>query len=181
MDLAGKAAPPELIFDMGQALMADGDHPAAAALYEELLVHPDIGGGTRLATLRQLSRATFHSGQFSVAEAWLEEAVRAAGPGRPDQAAGALINHGLQRMLRFGPQAALPLAVRARQLAAEANVPLRAAIDAGWAMCAYLSGDPRGLSVAEEAAGAVGQARAWRVEGMHWWDPVMRRPPGPAG
>jgi hypothetical protein len=71
-------------------------------------------------------------------------------------------------VLRLGPRAALPLATRARSVAAEVGGQVEALADAVWAQCAYLSGDPTGLDVARAAASA---ASGRVAEVTQWSDP----------
>jgi DNA-binding CsgD family transcriptional regulator len=172
VDLAGPAAPAELVFDLGRALIGCGDHTAGAAQCEQLLTR-GLSGGMRLAVLSQLSRARFFAGRFADAEAAVQEALRLAGPGRADLAAGAMVDHALQTLLTYGGKRAAPLAARARELAAGASVPVRAAADATWGAAAYSLGDPDGLPVAEAAARSAGTAPSWRPPGTPWFDPVL--------
>src|SRR6266700_4695845 len=143
VDLAGPPAPAELVFDLGRALIAGGDHAAGVARYEELLARAGLPGETRLA-----------------------------GPGRRDLTAGAMVDHAAQVMVTYGWIRAGPLAVRARELAVEASAPVRAAAAAVWAVGTYFSGDPAGLEVAEAAARSAATAPSWRPAGTPWWDPV---------
>jgi DNA-binding CsgD family transcriptional regulator len=174
VDLAGPAAPAELVFDLGRALIAGGDHGAGVARYEDLLSRADLPSETRLAILGQLSQARLYAGRIAEAEAAMEEAQRLAGPGRRDLAAGAMVDHAAQVMVTYGWKRAAPLAVRARELAAEASAPVRAAAAAVWAVGTYFSGDPAGLDVAEAAARSAATAPSWRPAGTPWWDPVAQ-------
>src|SRR5499427_3646114 len=173
VDLAGPDPTAELVFDLGRALTGCGDHAAATAEYERLLTRRDLPDGMRFAILSQLSRARLFAGRFAGAEAALQEALRLAGPGRPDLAAGAMVDHAVQTMLAHGWKRAAPLTARARELAAGASVPVRAAADAAWAMGTYFLGDPAGLSVAEAAARSAGTAPSWQPPGTPWFDPVL--------
>ncbi len=172
VDLASPPAPAELVFDLGRALIAGGDHAAGVARYEELLARAGLPGETRLAILGQLSQARMYAGRIAEAEAAMEEAQRLAGPGRRDLTAGAMVDHAAQVMVTYGWKRAAPLAVRARELAAEASAPVRAAAAAVWAVGTYFSGDPAGLEVAEAAARSAATAPSWRPAGTPWWDPV---------
>ena len=174
VDLAGPAAPADLVFDLGRALIAGGDHAAGVARYEELLARPDLPGDTRLAILGQLSQAWLYAGQTAEAEAAMEEAQLLAGPDRRDLAAGAMADHAAQVMVTYGWKRAEPLAVRARELAAEASAPVRAGAAAVWAVGTYFSGDPAGLDVAEAAARSAATTPRWRPTGTPWWDPVAQ-------
>src|SRR6266545_1554580 len=174
VDLAGPTAPAELVFDLGRALIAGGDHAAGVARYEELLARAGLPGETRLAILGQLSQARMYAGRIAEAEAAMEEAQRLAGPDRRDLTAGAMVDHAAQVMVTYGWKRAAPLAVRARELAAEASAPVRAAAAAVWAVGTYFSGDPAGLDVAEAAARTAATTPGWRPTGTPWWDPVAQ-------
>jgi DNA-binding CsgD family transcriptional regulator len=172
VDLASPPAPTELVFDLGRALIAGGDHAAGVARYEELLARAGLPGERRLAILGQLSQARMYAGQIAEAEAAMEEAQRLAGPDRRDLTAGAMVDHAAQVMVTYGWKRAAPLAIRARELAAQASAPVRAAAAGVWAVGTYFSGDPAGLEVAEAAARGAATAPAWRPTGTPWWDPV---------
>ena len=174
VDLAGPAAPAELVFDLARALIAGGDHVAGVARYEELLARADLPADTRLAILGQLSQAWLYAGRIAEAEAAMEEAQLLAGPDRRDLAAGAMVDHAAQVMVTYGWKRAAPLAVRARELATEASAPVRAAAAAVWGVGTYFSGDPAGLDVAEAAARSAATAPSWRPAGRPWWDPVAQ-------
>src|SRR5262249_19617643 len=66
----------------------------------------------------------------------------------------------------LGPGAALPVATRARSLAAGVRQYQQACAEAAWALCAWLSGDPAGLSAAEIAASR--PAPVASAAGAHW-------------
>jgi DNA-binding CsgD family transcriptional regulator len=177
VDLAGpaaSAAPAELVFDLGRALIASGDHQAGVARYQELLARADVPGDLRLAVLVRLSHAHMSAGLITEAETILDEAVRLAGPGQRDVAAGAMVDHAAQVLVTYGWKRAAPLAARARELAAEAGSAVRAAAVGVWAVGAYFSGDPAALDVAEAAARSAAAAPAWRLAGAPWWDTVTQ-------
>ncbi|MBO0785808.1 MAG: response regulator transcription factor, partial [Actinobacteria bacterium] len=121
----------------------------------------------------RLSLARAQQRRFDEADAYLEEALRVAGPGQSDLGAAAMVNHAVLTMLNRGVTAGLPRAARARELAARASAPVRAAADSIWACCAYLSGDLAGLTVASKAASTAVGAGSWQAAGTPWWDPVI--------
>jgi DNA-binding CsgD family transcriptional regulator len=174
VDLAAVPARPGLVFDLARALIAVGDHPAGIAGYEELLARADLPADMRLEILVQLSHAQLGAGRAGEAGAMLEEALRLAGPGQQDLAAGALADHAAQVLVTYGWSRAAPLAVRARDLAAQASAAVRAAADGVWAVGAYFAGDPAGLDVAEAAARSAAAGPAWRLAGAPWWDTVAQ-------
>ena len=152
VDLAGPAAPAELVFDLGRALIASGDHQAGVVRYQELLARADLPADLRLAVLVQLSHAHMAAGLITEAETALDEVVRLAGPGQRDMAA-AMVDHAAQVLVTYGWKRAASLATRARELAAGASIPVRAAAAGVWAVGAYFSGDPAALDDAEAACG----------------------------
>lgn len=119
-----------MVFDLGRVLIASGDRAAGAARYEELLTRGSLAEDMRFAVLGQLARARLFAGRIADAEAALQEALRLAGPGRPDLAAGIMVDYASQIMLTYGYKRAAPLTARARELAADASIPVRAAADA---------------------------------------------------
>lgn len=173
VDLAGRDAPAGMLSDLGRALMAGGSHAAAAALYEDLLRRESISPALRYEALGQLSLARIQERRFDEADACLEEALRLAGPGEPDLAAAAIVNHAVQTMLNRSSAAGLQLAARARDQAGHASSPVRAAADSAWAWCAYLAGHPEALDVASAAASSPAGTGPWKPPGTPWWDPVI--------
>lgn len=172
-ELAGDSAPPDLLLDLGRALIADGAAEAAIGVHERLLRRSQLADVTRIAALGQLARAAFTSGQVQRAETCFETAVDLARPSHPDLALRALLDHAFLR-LTDGPRAPLPLLERARLLATRASVPAGACAEAAWGMCAYLCGDRRGLAAAEDAAKHARFTPTSAAIGMHWaWDPVI--------
>jgi len=172
VDLAGPAAPAELVFDLGRALIASGDHQAGVVRYQELLARADLPADLRLAVLVQLSHAHMAAGLITEAETALDEVVRLAGPGQRDMAA-AMVDHAAQVLVTYGWKRAASLATRARELAAGASIPVRAAAAGVWAVGAYFSGDPAALDDAEAAARSAA-ASAWRPAGALWWETVTQ-------
>jgi DNA-binding CsgD family transcriptional regulator len=172
--MAGPAAPAELVFDLGRALIASGDHPAGIARYQQLLARADLPGDLRLAVLVKLSHAHMSAGLITEAEAVLDEAVRLAGPGQRDEAAAAMVDHAAQVLVTYGWKRAAPLAASAGELAARASIPVRAAAAGIRAIGAYFSGDPAGLDAAQAAARSAAAAPAWRLAGASWWDTVTQ-------
>lgn len=174
VDLAGSAASPELVFDLGRALIASGDLTAGVGHYQELLARADLPGDLRLAILVQLSHAHMSAGLITEAATVLDEVVRLAGPGQRDVAASAMADHAAQVLVTYGWKRAAPLATSARELAAGASTPVRAAAAGISAVGAYFSGDPAALAAAEAAARSAAASAAWRLAGAPWWDTVTQ-------
>ncbi len=165
VDLAGDDTPPEVLLDLAQALRATGDNQKAADVCRQLLGRAAQPPSLSLAGLCELAQAEFRAGQVEEASATIERAVRLAENEPPHLAAVVLVDQAHLSVLRLGPRAALPLATRARSVAAEVGGQVEALADAVWAQCAYLSGDPTGLEVARKAAlaapGRVSEVTQW--------------------
>jgi DNA-binding CsgD family transcriptional regulator len=122
---------------------------------------------TRLSVQLLLGRAAFQTGAVHQAGGLFDAVATEAGQGHPEVALTALLDHTLQSWARLGPQAALPVAVRARRAAAGASPYQQACAEGAWALCAWLSGDPAGLSAAESAASS--PAAIWPMaDAAHW-------------
>ncbi len=148
--LAGEAAPTELLFDLGAALVANGASEEAIASYERLLHLPQLSTADRIAVLRQLGQAYYITGQVEHAEACYESAVSLAEQDHPALAVGALLDQAFHHVTLSGPRAALPWAARAAELATARGV-MQASARAAWGAVAYRCGDPDGLVTAAAA------------------------------
>jgi DNA-binding CsgD family transcriptional regulator len=167
VELSGDSAPAALQIDLAKALLAGGAAEAAAALLDRILIRPGLPAATRLSAQLLLGQAAFHRGAVQLAGELFD--IVAAAPGSADAglATNVLLDHALQRWARLGPSAALPVAARARVLAAGAGGYQRACAEAAWALCAWLTGDPAGLSAAELAAQALVPGGS-AVGAAHW-------------
>ncbi len=173
VELRGEETPPEVLLDLAQALRADGDNGAAAAVCGELLRRVELPVRLQLSALTELAQAEFRAGYFEQATARIDQAVRMIGSDASELAATALLHQAHLTVLRVGPKTALPLAHRARLVGAQVGGQTRVLADAVWGECAYLSGDPSGLEVAEQAALAAQLEPAPTPEATEWSDPRM--------
>ena len=165
--LAGDSAPAALRIDLAKALLGGGAGKAAAALLDRVLTRPGLPAPTRMSAQLLLGRAAFTYGAVQQAGSMFDAVAAEAGHGHPEVALTALLDYTLQSWARLGPRAARPAAVRARRLAAGAGPCHRATAEAAWALCAWLSGDPAGLSAAERVVS--GPATTWpTAEAAHW-------------
>ncbi|MGB8995506.1 MAG: AAA family ATPase [Pseudonocardiaceae bacterium] len=151
MKLAGEAAPAELLFDMGAALVANGRSEEAIAIYERLSNLPELSTADRIAVLRELGQASYVTGQVERAAACYESAVGLAEQDHPALAIGALLDQAFHHQSLFGPRAALPWGNRAAELATTRGV-MQASAQAVQGAVAYRCGDPDGLVRAAAAA-----------------------------
>jgi DNA-binding CsgD family transcriptional regulator len=170
--MAGDVAPVALQTDLARALLAGGAGEAAAAQLERILPRPDLPEPDRLSAQLLLGQAAFNSGDVQRAGNLFDAVVAASGTGHPDVALKALLDHTLQSWARLGPRAALPVAVRARRLAADVGPYPRACAEAAWALCSWLSGDPAGLDAAQTAASGLVPSAAASGTGSWGLDPA---------
>jgi DNA-binding CsgD family transcriptional regulator len=171
VDMSGNATPAEVLLDLAQALRAVGDNEEAASVCEDLLRRAELPIPLRLAAVTELAQAEFRGGYLEQATARMDQAVGMIGTEASELAATTLLDQAHLTVLRLGPRAALPLARQARVLAGRVGGQTRVVADAVWAECAYLSGDPTALEVAERAASESRLAPAPIPEATQWSDP----------
>ena len=172
VQLADGVVPDEAYIDLGRALLLDGDSSRAAEVCERVLRPARLDAAARAGALGLMGRAAFNVGDFGRAQARYASAVLMTEGRHPELAVSALLDQVFLTWAYLGPAAALPLAERSRELAAatgrQAAEALRACADAAWALCAYLTGDPDGLGVAQLAAGSAGAAALSASAGANW-------------
>ncbi|MGH3823479.1 MAG: hypothetical protein ACRDRA_11720, partial [Pseudonocardiaceae bacterium] len=151
VQLAGAAAPIELLFDFGAALVSSSANDEAIAVYERLLGLPELSTTDRVAALRELGQASFIIGQVERASGCYESAVGLAEQDHPALAVEALLDQSFHHQALFGPRAALPWASRAAELATASGV-MQDSAQATWGAIAYRCGNPDGLRTAAAAA-----------------------------
>jgi tetratricopeptide (TPR) repeat protein len=131
INLAGKAVPTELLFDLDAALVADGANEEAITVYERLLDRSELSTTDRIAALRQLGEVRTLTGHVEEAAACYEAAIDLAERDHPALAVGALLDLVFRHQMLCGPRAALPWARRAAELATASGV-MRASAQASW-------------------------------------------------
>jgi DNA-binding CsgD family transcriptional regulator len=171
VDLGEDQVSPGVLLDLSQALRATGDQEGAADVCEALLRRPGLSERIRLTALTELAQARFLLGRASEALARIDEAVRLTEADRPELGAVALVDHALFTVMHLGPRTALPLAERARELGVRAGGPASVLAQSAWGTCAYLSGDPAGLTASEAAAATWPLASHGALEVPHWSNP----------
>ncbi len=168
VEVAGDDASAEVLLRLAEALRVTGDNLKAADVCDQLVRRPHLPGSLHLPAVCELAQAEFRAGRVEEASSRIEQAARLAENEPPEVAAVVLLDQAHLSVLRLGPRAALPLASRARSVAADVGGQVQALADAVWAQCAYLSGDPAGLEVARAAA----RAAPGRIpEVTQWSDP----------
>lgn len=146
--LSGDVASAQLPAELAEALYEAG-HAAEAASTSAQVLETDVPPRRRVEALTMLSRAHFSMGDFERAGAALESAVLLAERECPEAVVMPLCRHADAIMMTAGPAAALPLAARARELAAGGSEPLLARATAKWGALAYFCGDLAGLAAVE--------------------------------
>ncbi len=154
--LAGEQPDPTVLLLLGEALMAEGLADRAAAVYERVLGQADLPPGTAAEAQRMLARALFLTGEVVRAERRSEGAAALWGDDRPEPAVQALLDLSRAAWMTAGPAGALPVAVRAREMARGAGESSRLQAEAVWGYVAFIAGDPAGL----EATAAAGRDAA---------------------
>ncbi len=147
--LRADQVPAELLLLLCEALPASGRMEDAAAACRRLLAEPDLPWSDRIEVLRMLGRTLYLTGAPDHGERVLEEAVAVACEHEPARAVQPLLDQSLSAWLAAGPARALPLAIRARELAQEADAELRERAEATWGHLALEAGDASGLAATE--------------------------------
>lgn len=146
--LSGSATAPSVLVELGEALLEAGRSREGVAAIERVL-EADIPPQQRVAALTMLSRAHFGMGHFERARAALSSAVAIAERECPEAAVVPLCRHADAVMMTAGPAAALPSAVRARELAHGQGRPSQSQAVAKWGHMAYFCGDLSGFTATE--------------------------------
>jgi DNA-binding CsgD family transcriptional regulator len=134
---------------LAEALVGIGRMDDASAVCERLLDEPALPWSDRVEVLRMLGRSLHLTGATERGKRALDEAVEIALAHEPERAVQPLLDASLGAWVAGGPDVAFPLAVRARELAEDAD-GLRERALAAWSHLALVRGDPTG---AEGTAG----------------------------
>jgi DNA-binding CsgD family transcriptional regulator len=150
--MAGGRATLGLLLAWAEALLATGQLDKAVRAYQGVLGRPDLPAERRVEAQWMLGRVMVMSGQPLRAIATFEAAVAGALPHDPHTAVQVLLDAAFSCWITVGPARALPLAARARELAAEVGglLVIRAAAD--WGQIALQTADPAGMVAAEAGA-----------------------------
>jgi DNA-binding CsgD family transcriptional regulator len=150
--LAGQRADIGLLLARAEALLATGQFDSAMRAYKDVLGRADLAGDRRVEAQWMLGRVLILSGRPLRAIATFEDAAAEALPHDPCTAAEVLLDAAFSCWMTVGPRRALPLATRARELAAPLGglLAIRAAADCG--LIALLTAEPAGMAAAEAAA-----------------------------
>ena len=153
VEVAGVQAPPDLVIDLGETLLASGDGRRAVEAFRRVLAMPDLGEPVRAVAQRMLGRALFIRGAVQEARDAFRAAVTSALPSDKAEAARALLDEAFVSWPTGGPALATPLLVQARELALSGSPALRLRADTAWGFSAFVSGDPAGIPVLDAAVG----------------------------
>ncbi|TMD68901.1 MAG: hypothetical protein E6I84_00595 [Chloroflexi bacterium] len=153
VDVAGDKASPDLLMDLGEALLASGDGRRAVATFRRVLAMPNLAEPLRTASQRMLGRALFIRGAVQQARDAFRAAVSSALPSDKPEAARALLDEAFVSWPTGGPALATPLLLQARELASYGSPSLRLRANTAWAFSTFVSGDPAGIAVLDAAVG----------------------------
>jgi DNA-binding CsgD family transcriptional regulator len=161
-----------------RALSASGRMEEAAVVARGLESVAELGWRERIEVLRMLGRALYLTGAADHGGRALERAVAIALEHDPTAAVDPLLDRSLSAWLAAGPAAALPLAERARDLAAGGDTDLRERALATWGHMALESGDREGWAATEPLARYLGPAAGgvWPAPAeLIWpWAPIYQ-------
>jgi ATP/maltotriose-dependent transcriptional regulator MalT len=149
LHLAGDRATPSLVLITAEALAVSGRMDESASTCERLLELDEIDWADRVEALRMLGRAQYLTGAPDRGEAAMEQAAAIAMEHDPPRAVQPLLDHSLSAWLSYGNARALPLAERAREIAAEGPNELAELAGAVWGHIAMESGDGAGLAATD--------------------------------
>ena len=155
VELAADHPPVTLLLTLAEALFASGQSGRAITVCTRLLEHAEISVAARAQALRMLGRALFLRGAREKGAARFEEAVEVGEQAEPAAAVHALLDNAMASWQVHGPVRALPLVVRARELASRTSGQTRVRAEAAWGYISFQSGDGRGLEATTEAAKVV--------------------------
>lgn len=155
-----------VLMALAEALLGSGRMDDAAAACERALTESDLPWAERIAVLRMLGRAHLMKGEVEPGARALAGAVDTALEHDPVLAVQPLLDRSLSAWLTGGPEGAYPLAVRARELAGDAEPALSARARAACAHLALVRGDPVAIAEAGEVE------RDDEEGGGHLLDPV---------
>ncbi len=150
--LGGETTSPALLTELTQALLEAG-RPAEAASTIRQVIEMGIPLAERVSALTMLSRAYFSVGDFDSAAATMETAAAHAEPECPEALVLPILSHANAVLMTAGPGAALPMIVRAKELARGASKGVQAQANAKWGMVAFWCGDPAGLGPGQAEGG----------------------------
>ncbi|HEY2702329.1 MAG TPA: AAA family ATPase [Candidatus Dormibacteraeota bacterium] len=152
VELAGSAAAAATRVALAEALLLSGGEAEVVGLCEGVLEDAAASPADRAAALAVLGRADFHRGDYAASTERYAAALRIVEGVDPALQVEILLDLASVAFFAAGPGPALPLAARARALAAGCGAPTRAIADCAWSFAALAAGEPGGLEVA--AAGA---------------------------
>ena len=149
--LAGGRAEPRTLLLLAEAHLAEGHGARAATVLRRILEGDDLPATTRVESLRMLGRALILTGEEMQGALRFEEAALVAGDEHRALAVRAVLDHSRAAWLTGGPARALPVVLRARDMARTLDVAVRMEVEAAWGFVAFVTGDPQGLDAAIDA------------------------------
>ncbi|HEV7686748.1 MAG TPA: LuxR C-terminal-related transcriptional regulator, partial [Acidimicrobiia bacterium] len=152
VELAGDGASSDLLLILASVLTMQGCLDKSLHLYERVLGRNDQSVLGRAEVLRLSGLTLWGMGAAEAGEARFVEAAGLTEADDPGTAVRTLLDHAYVVSMRDGPVAALPVAARARRLAADGDEPMRHRANATWGLIALECGDADALETAATAA-----------------------------
>jgi ATP/maltotriose-dependent transcriptional regulator MalT len=146
--------PPELLFELAEAMVAAGQPREAVGVCERVLDLEGLAPMTRARTLRALTQAFVFMGVFDAAATRIQECVELAAGIDPTFAAETLLAYVSVLWHAQGPAQALIATGQAREIAMAGSAVVQRQADIAWAGAALEAGDPSGVRASEAAAKA---------------------------
>lgn len=153
--LAGVRAAAATRVALAEALLLSGEEAEVAGLCDGVLVDPSAAPADRAAALAVLGRAAFRRGDHAASTERYSAALRIVEGVDPVLPVEILLDLSSVAFFAAGPGAALPLAARARALAAGCGPATQAIAECAWGFAAFATGDPSGLQATARGARVV--------------------------
>jgi len=174
--LAGDRVTASLLAAQGGALLGSGDPAGAVLAFERALARGGLTPAARGEALRGLGRSLYARGEHELATARFQQAATALQRDDPRLAAEVLLDQALTLRIVGGPAMCLPLATRARELAAGADDALRTRAAATCGFLEVMAGNPGDAAAIAAAARSAeadplpklaDQAWTWGIFAVH--------------
>ena len=167
VELTAGSAPPELLLDYAFALVAHARIDEAASICDALLASPEVDAGVRARVLTLLARTAVLANRPDEAERLYTDAVAAAAEVDRETEAATLADAALTCMVGSPVPWVVETTARALGIVSP-ETRQRRMLEVIAAYAALLGGDPSGVRLIVEAAGAWGEGSPIADRGWDW-------------
>jgi len=154
LDLSDGESRPVATMALARAQLGNGELAPAIALLNPIADAAEVDVATRLDACRLLAEALSLTGAHELSDLRSQQAVGLAAAMAPATAVEVLLDQAYTAYRWGGPARALPLAVRARELAAGQEPSLRRRAESRWGYVAIMAGDAGGIEAVESTGRA---------------------------